>query len=1126
MATSGGATVKPSVPAKPTLGSLLQALAQDSKQNRKLVLNLKTGMFEQKTSPKLAREGLLGLLPSAQGRAGNLQEPQQETTKTREAAIRDPPQGVSRQGTPNVPVVATRDPVADASRDRDVSMASLASSASAASAASATANRGWSSSHSCGSSSRTPSPNPRRVRAPPVLHASVPTTSSIASGTHDPRRPHAAHGAEEPQRQDGLRLTPRPPSAAGMDNMVLRAQNPADHQALRASEKTKKKEKKKKKRSGRGHDVAELGAETVLKPLAKNALVQGESQVVEKSEKREKKRKKERNEKKERATLTQAMISAVRQQDQECNIIPPTEGIALQSAAKMIEQGNPGNAHGLSNFSANVGVEVGKPAADSALEAPQEKVKKDKKTKKEKKAKKQKKHTKGMETSQDKKEVVESATELGTGASRSQGGQGFDPTAFWGCGAGAGSSGASGGPPVTTEPSRSEGPPPATAIREAPTDAVVSPFDVPSGAATVVAAKSGGQEGRHPGKKSRKRSGSSGSTTGAGSPEPGTKRRKDTKRRRRSRSRRRRRRSGVMPPEAWSIWPPPGTHAAPSGPHGAPWGTPPPPGFGWNLTAGSPLPGGSSWATATQTQTCAAQSQEPSGPPTAQQVPSTKVDHPAITSEVAMIRAASSEGQGHATTEEALGKAATRIEGVAEPVAACLERTSNPDDDPMTPSGPPKLDAEKIEAGICHPGAPRLAPVDANDEDPHLDEPSDAVVLACLAAGKPTMASPPPLDPSVKDWPAAAKTGWMAPLRLALDPKMAWTASRRAPQQRERRHDGDTPAAALLDDDEHNKHAEAAGSDKLEVDEPVEPAEPYCAVVVDPYCEGQGLVDDDASLVMPLWGRTLEWTGCLMRVAVDPTTRWSSHQLRGLETRRRMQTRACGKGTELDVEVDPRPNPAAPSAEAADQTAPLHDSVQLAPGQGPVAPNDTGVHLVPWRAPLKLVLPQDVCRDPGRYVGTERRARMAKRSCPLGVAEAAAQVALWGVQGRTSPPPPVAKRVPVVPRVVAANVPVPQPPGYVSYTEGLRATINQLQTDTTPPEIAVRSLWARLSAQDRLRFSSEFPQFMHYVVGVSPTFSKASALATQSPALPGTTTICRPQIPWKPVGTAAPWHRP
>jgi len=63
----------------------------------------------------------------------------------------------------------------------------------------------------------------------------------------------------------------------------------------------------------------------------------------------------------------------------------------------------------------------------------------------------------------------------------------------------------------------------------------------------------------------------------------------------------------------------------------------------------------------------------------------------------------------------------------------------------------------------------------------------------------------------------------------------------------------------------------------------------------------------------------------------------------------------------------------------------------------------------------------------------------------------------------------------------AGEAPPPLPQATVSYTEGLASTIDALELDIVPPNMAVQSLWDRLSAADRQRFSTEFPQFMHYV---------------------------------------------
>jgi hypothetical protein len=67
---------------------------------------------------------------------------------------------------------------------------------------------------------------------------------------------------------------------------------------------------------------------------------------------------------------------------------------------------------------------------------------------------------------------------------------------------------------------------------------------------------------------------------------------------------------------------------------------------------------------------------------------------------------------------------------------------------------------------------------------------------------------------------------------------------------------------------------------------------------------------------------------------------------------------------------------------------------------------------------------------------------------------------------------------------VATAAPSAQPSHEGSrYTEKLLALMHHLETEITPPELAVRDLWASLDAGDRARFTTEFPQFMDYLVG-------------------------------------------
>lgn len=53
--------------------------------------------------------------------------------------------------------------------------------------------------------------------------------------------------------------------------------------------------------------------------------------------------------------------------------------------------------------------------------------------------------------------------------------------------------------------------------------------------------------------------------------------------------------------------------------------------------------------------------------------------------------------------------------------------------------------------------------------------------------------------------------------------------------------------------------------------------------------------------------------------------------------------------------------------------------------------------------------------------------------------------------------------------------------------------MGQLETDLTPPALAVQNFWAQLSADERQRFSDEFPQFMCYTdhaSGLPPVFAQ------------------------------------
>merc|ERR1712151_195857 len=66
--------------------------------------------------------------------------------------------------------------------------------------------------------------------------------------------------------------------------------------------------------------------------------------------------------------------------------------------------------------------------------------------------------------------------------------------------------------------------------------------------------------------------------------------------------------------------------------------------------------------------------------------------------------------------------------------------------------------------------------------------------------------------------------------------------------------------------------------------------------------------------------------------------------------------------------------------------------------------------------------------------------------------------------------------------------------------------MHQLQVESSkPPDAAVRTLWVSLTAADRLRFSSEFPQFMHYVVGLPAQAEQAGTRTPHTTAAAATT---------------------
>lgn len=121
----------------------------------------------------------------------------------------------------------------------------------------------------------------------------------------------------------------------------------------------------------------------------------------------------------------------------------------------------------------------------------------------------------------------------------------------------------------------------------------------------------------------------------------------------------------------------------------------------------------------------------------------------------------------------------------------------------------------------------------------------------------------------------------------------------------------------------------------------------------------------------------------------------------------------------------------------------------------PTPPQRGKIVVVPWATPPRLSVPESSRRDVSRYRGTELYNRAQNRQSKQHQSKVAALAKATG-----------------------------QPASeWAGYTAKVIALMHKLQSSSMAPAAATAGTWAQLSAAERARFRSEFPQLMQHVVG-------------------------------------------
>jgi len=213
--------------------------------------------------------------------------------------------------------------------------------------------------------------------------------------------------------------------------------------------------------------------------------------------------------------------------------------------------------------------------------------------------------------------------------------------------------------------------------------------------------------------------------------------------------------------------------------------------------------------------------------------------------------------------------------------------------------------------------------------------------------------------------------------------------------------------------------------------------------------------------LIPHWSRTRSWTSIQEVLLEEAEGSWQQRRLCSVVLRSRRKGRSSGGSPAIGVANPQEPPENLPDA--------CGSTLLLTIGAAARA-----VRLMQWRSPPLLDVPEALRVDPSKYRGNERNLRMRKR--PAAKAKKAA-----AYKSTPQGPPPKAPSE--------------------EYKSQLRSLMQKVQGGSSERD-AVRDFWSDLSPADRVQFSTEFPQFMHLVVGL-PSAVDTDVPKAKSDGLPG-----------------------
>lgn len=327
---------------------------------------------------------------------------------------------------------------------------------------------------------------------------------------------------------------------------------------------------------------------------------------------------------------------------------------------------------------------------------------------------------------------------------------------------------------------------------------------------------------------------------------------------------------------------------------------------------------------------------------------------------------------------------------------------------------------------------------------------------------------------STARWSGPTKAGWQAFFVLDLDPAVLVKPSRASISSKQR---------ALKELDRGGMQIDWDASE-AEENPDANPCEPSSTAE-----EPNGF----STLTVPKWNRTRAWLG-LVQAALD-TELWQPRRLSSHVLRARRKGRSTGGGG-ADV-GNPQEPPSGKEVDSGGSTLLLSIA---GPGG---ATTRRAVRLVKWRSPSLLIVSPEVMVDPSKYTGSEAAARGQRRSGSTVAAAAAVGTAVR--KRRVAGAPGAATAAKSAGAAPAAKSPQGAG-GSDQYKASLMHLMEKLQAGSSSESAAVRECWASMSAADRVAFSSEFPQFMHLIVGLpsgAAASPKAEPTALVSAAYPG-----------------------